>query len=149
MKSYLNVFKQLQEKCKDAYKLYGDCILVEEVEKEEFKTAGGIVIAQSINSRVLDSIEDNRPQLVRALLIGEGFIGEDGEDVKVDVNQGDILLTGKLSIKWLSAFGPILMQEGSARIGLMRETDIQMKFIGQEGYDKVGLTLNSLLKERS
>lgn len=140
-KSYLSAFQQLKEKCVDNYALVGDNLLVEELPKEEYKSSGGIVIASSINSRQLDSIEDNRPMLVRVLLIGNGYYDDEGKEVNLDTKPGDIILIGKLGVKWLSSIAGVFIQKESTRVGLTRESEIQMRFIGQEGFDKFTSTL--------
>ena len=136
MKSYVKAFNALQEQCKGLYKLTGDNLIVEELPKEELKTASGIVISATINARQIDSIEDNRPMLVRVLLVGEGYYDEDGKPVDLDVKPGDICLIGKLGVKWMSSIFDVFIQEGATKVGLSKESEIQFNYGSQDALDK-------------
>ncbi len=114
--------------------------------KEEYKTTGGIIIAQAANVKQINTIDDNRPMLVRVLLVGEGYYDDDsGEAVSLDSKPGDIVMVGKLSVGFMSSFGPILFQEGT-RVGKIRESEIQFRYSGQEGYEACGKAFNEGLK---
>ena len=140
-KSYLNAFKHVTETCKGSFRLTGGCLLVEEVPKEELKSASGLILAPSTRHQI-DSMEDNRPMEVRVLVVGEGYYDpETGKDTPLDTHAGDILLVGKLSVKWLSSIAGVFLQEGSTRIGLVQESETQFQYLGQEGFDKFGQTL--------
>lgn len=141
-KSYLNAFQHLQANGAQYFTLIGDNIIVEEVAKEELKTASGIIIASSDKHRQVNTVEDARPLLVRVLLVGQGYYDDvTGESQSLGVNPGDILLVGKLGVKWLSSFGPLTLQEGGLMIGLIREAEIQQIFSGEEGYQACGRLL--------
>lgn len=146
---YLDAFKAMDEQCKDSFTLYGDAILVEEIPDEELKSKGGIIIATSSNHRLTDGVEANKPTFVRVLQVGAGFEKDEGELVPVDANPGDIILVGKLSVMWFSAFGNILTHNGSGRLGLTIESEIKMRFKGHEGYEKVFKCLNEELSRES
>ncbi len=135
-KSYLKAFQALADQCSGLYKLTGENIIVEEIPKEEMKTASGLVIASSMNARQLDTVEDNRPLLVRVLLIGEGYYDTDGKDVPLDVEVGDICLVGKLGVKWMSSIFDVFIQEGATKVGLSKESEIQFNYGSQEALDK-------------
>jgi co-chaperonin GroES (HSP10) len=133
---YLKQFQRMAAEGKDAYRLNGEFILVEELPFEEKKTKGGIILPGSEKNR--DGFGQNRPTLVIVLAIGEGYYDDvTGESVPLDVAPGDIILVGGQSVKWLSYLGPIISAEGAARIGLSTASETQLKFNGAAGYQKV------------
>lgn len=130
---YLDRFQRLAAEAKEAYQLIGDCLLVEEVSTGETRTAGGIIIAESAKN--VDGFGQNKPTLVHILAVGEGYYSTETKDdgteseiaVPLNVKVGDMALTGQMSVRWLSVFGPIV-SEKEARIGLAREQDLQIIF---------------------
>lgn len=147
--SYLKHFQHVQETCPDSFDLIGDVLLIEEVKAEEQKTAGGIFLPATGKISQMDGIEANRPTFVRVLLVGNGYYDTKSEDtVPVDVKAGDVILVGKLSVKWLSTFGPIV-SSAEAQIGLVRESDIQLQFRGAEGQQKVFTALSDSINAGS
>lgn len=136
---YLEAFKKAKSEASDSYTLYGDAILVEKVPEEEVKTASGIYIASSSKTQ-LGSIADNKPHFVHVLSVGEGFYSETG-DVPVSVEPGDIILVGVNSVKWFSHME--IPQYEPFTVGLTRESEIQLKFKGQEAYRKFFEAINS------
>lgn len=137
---YLRSFQELSEKHADDMQLQGDVLIVEEVEKEEVKSAGGIILQESPRSQ--DGFGQNRPTLLYVLASGPGYFKDDGSTVACTAQPGDLILTGATSIKWLSHFGPIVATQG-ARIGLARDEDVQILFKKQEGYDRVFFCLQA------
>lgn len=139
---YEGAFRAMAQECSAAYQLYGGNILVEEIPEEELKSKGGLIIATGNKKSQIDGVEANKPCFVRVLAVGEGYYDEDGLDVPVNVEPGDICLVGKLSVSWLSAFGNIFTHEGDARLGITNDSQIQMRFRGQAGYEAVFGVLN-------
>lgn len=148
---YLEAFKAAATEARTSYHLIGDNLLVEEIPEEELKTKSGIVIATG-DKRMVDGVEANRPVFVRVLAVGEGYYRDsDKEDaspqvVPLDVEAGDIILVGKLSVAWFSAYGNVVTARGS-RIGRCRESDIAQRFKGEEGYAKYFNTLSQILEK--
>lgn len=141
---FLEAFKAVKELCADDYVLYGDALLVEEVPEEEVETKSGLILSTG-DKKMVDGVEANKPCFVRVVAIGAGFTDEDsGEDVPLDVAEGDIVLVGKLSVSWLSTFGRIFTHEGQQRLGLTRESEIKLRLKGEAGYNAV----MDLLKEK-
>lgn len=144
MKSkFLSAFQAMAQEGRDAYRLLGDCILLEEIPQEEKKTKSGLVLAGHDRNR--DGFDQNRPFLAYVLATGEGYYndaGESAEEIPLVCKPGDIVLISAITTKWLSYFGPAISTEG-ARIGLNTAENIQMIFKGQEGYDKVYQILDS------
>lgn len=137
-KSYLKAFEHVKSTCPEAFKLTGQCLLVEEVPKRELKTISGLILHSGTKHQV-DSILDNQPMEVRVLLVGEGFYDEEtGKEVPLSTKPGDVILVGKLSVKWLSSIAGVFIQEGATRIGLLQESDTQLLYNGSTGYEAFG-----------
>lgn len=143
--NYLESFGKLNDERKGLFTLTGNCLLVEELPDEEFKTDSGIIIAG--NQRQVTGIQADKPTFVRILLVGEGYFDEDTkETIPCDSKQGDIVLIGAHGVRWFSVFGKFMNYGSGNRIGICRETEIQMHFQGQEGFDKTFNILNTGFK---
>jgi co-chaperonin GroES (HSP10) len=143
---YLKAFQTVSESGKGTYQLIGDCILVEVIKEDEFKTKSGLILSSG-NARQVNGIEANKPTWVRILLTGEGYYNDkDGtmEEVPLDSKPGDIALVSANSIKYFSVFGPIVAV-GQTQLGLIRESDIQMRFPGDVGFNKFFEIVNASL----
>lgn len=154
MDSFLSVFQKLAEQNKGDMTIVGDTLLVEPLQTgpatKEIKTDSGkkvsLILETELTNRQIGSIQDDRPLYVRVLAVGAGYYDEaSGKDVPLDVQVGDVLLMGKLSVRWLSTFGPLL-REGDKQIGICRESDKILQFRGQEGYDRVNSILADAVK---
>lgn len=142
---YLDQFKAMSEEAKDAYELYGDCLLVEKLKEPERKI--GSIILATANGRT-DTFGQDRPHFVRVLAIGKGFYDDKtGEDVALSVIPGDIILVGPMAVKYFSMFGDLGAYEPDS-IGITRESEIQLRFKGEEGYGQVFGTLNKHAKTK-
>jgi co-chaperonin GroES (HSP10) len=138
--SNLSKFQRAAAQAKELVKLVGDCILVEEMAEEEFKTKSGIILQGARNQ--VAGLEADRPTFARVLQVGEGFYDDEtGADVAVGVSPGDIVLVGKHALKRFSVFGK-LVSSGDATVALIRESEIQMIFHGQGGFDGYFQLLN-------
>lgn len=146
--SFLPAFEHLRAQSQGDLVIIGDTLLVEPVQqaaatKEVTTNDGrkvGIILETQLTNRQIGSVEDDRPLFVRVLACGNGYYNK--EDVPLETQPGDIILMGKLSVRWLSTFGPLL-REGDRQIGICRESDSILRFNGQSGFDKV----NSILAE--
>lgn len=63
-----------------------DRVLVERIEDEAQKSAGGIIIPDTAREK---------PQKGKVIAVGEGKIGDDGKRIAMDVKKGDNVLFGK------------------------------------------------------
>jgi co-chaperonin GroES (HSP10) len=143
--NYLDQFKAMASESADAYELYGDCLLVEKLKEPERKI--GSIILATASGRV-DSFAQDRPHFVKVLAIGKGFYNEEtGQDVPLSVAPGDIILVGPMSVKYFSMFGSLEAYEPDS-IGITRESEIQLRFKGEEGYGQVFATLNKYAKKK-
>lgn len=153
---YLNAFRSLSQMHGDKFKLHGDTLIVEEVATKEatkeVRTHEGktvsIVMATG-GSKKIDGLEMNLPVFVRVLAKGEGWYNEEShETVMLDVEVGDIVLVGRMSVNWFSVFGS-LVSTTQNQIGITRESEIKMRFHGDSGYDKSFDFLNQELQPKN
>lgn len=145
MSKYLSAFKQLAAEHSDKFIIQGDRLLVEEIKTEEIKTAGGIVMASTVDGygRNKDGIEANRAIFARVLAAGPGFEDADGAQVDTEVKAGDVVMVSPNSILWFSTFVNSVATL-DVRLGLTREQDVHLHFKGQSAYELV----QGFLKER-
>jgi co-chaperonin GroES (HSP10) len=137
---YLAQFQRLVEKGSDTFTLNGDRILVEVLPKEELKI-GSIIMAPNKDHR--NQTEESRACLVLVLLIGEGYVDDDGKDIPLMYKPGEILLVPEPSIRFFSQF-PGLPNYTSNAIGLMREGDAHMSWDNFEQYELYKKALNDV-----
>lgn len=127
----------------ESYELYADCLLVEKLKEPELKV-GSIYLAP-VSSH--SSFKADRPHFVRILALGKGFYNEEtNEDVPLNVQAGDIVLVGPISVKYFSTFGDLEAYEPDT-IGITREAEILWRFKGEEGWKQVFTTLNKHTKK--
>jgi co-chaperonin GroES (HSP10) len=146
---YLEAFVAAGQEGKNLFQLVGDCLLVELIKDEEFKTKSGIILQTELSKNQNNGLYADKPTFVRVLLVGNGYFDtdEDGKikDVPLESKAGDIVLVGRTSIKQFSVFGK-LVSYGETQIGLVREADVQLRFNGQEGFDRFFEIINSSLE---
>ncbi len=71
-----------------AVKPLGDRVLVERIEEDIQKTAGGIIIPDTAKEK---------PQKGKVIAAGEGRKDDNGKRIKMDVEAGDMIIFGKYS----------------------------------------------------
>lgn len=137
----LTKFKKVALEASDTYKLVGNILIVQVINEDEIKTKSGLVIAQSIKNQVT-SVGANKPTFARVLMTGEGYYDDDGTETALETKVGDIVLVPSVDIKFLSVFGK-LMSSSDNQLGMVRDSEVQMRFKGQEGFDKFFGVLNN------
>ncbi|MBN1517698.1 co-chaperone GroES [Candidatus Sumerlaeota bacterium] len=85
----------------------GDRVLVQRVEADEAKTAGGIIIPDTAKEK---------PQRGKIIAVGAGKKQDDGKRIPMDVKEGDEILFGKYA-------GTEVKLDGIEYL-IMREDDI-------------------------
>lgn len=153
MSKYLRAFGRLKEQCAQDYVLLGDTLLVEEIPNaavtKDIQTHDGkkvSLILESGGNKKLDGLEMNKPVFVRVLAKGEGYFdAETGTDVTLDVEPGDVVLVGRMSVNWFSVFGT-LVSTSEAQLGLTRESEIKMRFKSQAAYDRCFAALSAAME---
>ena len=89
------------------FKPLGDRVLVEPVQEDEQKTAGGIIIPDSAKEK---------PMVGTIVAVGPGARKEDGERIPMELNVGDKVLYGKYT-------GTDVKIDGKEQL-IMRESDV-------------------------
>lgn len=142
--AYLKAFQAAKESLGLSVKLYGDHLIVEQLNKQ-VETKSGIVLAS--DEKQLTSISANSAVLARVLMAGEGYYdkGEDGEDISIplEVEAGDIVLVGRNSIGNFSQIGSFVAA-GKLSIGICTASEVMMHFKGEEALDKFLSTLSDV-----
>src|SRR6266487_2014119 len=90
----------------------GDRLIVEILEEEE-TTVSGIVLPDTAKEK---------PQRGRVLAVGPGARDEDGEYIKMDVEEGDEIIFSK--------YGGTEIKLGTDEVLILRESDVLAKVIG-------------------
>jgi chaperonin GroES len=90
----------------------GDRVIVEVLDEEEM-TVSGIVLPDTAKEK---------PQKGKILAVGPGSRDEDGEYIKMDVEEGDIVIFSK--------YGGTEIKVGSEDVLILRESDILAKVVG-------------------
>ncbi len=147
MSKYLKALTTVAQEAKASFRLLSDCLLVEILKDEEFKTKSGLILASGTKAQI-NGIDANKPTWIRILMVGEGFYdnAEDGslKLIPLETKPGDLALVGKNAIEPLSVFGRIAIY-GETQLGFVRDSEIRMRFDGQEGFDKFFEVANSVL----
>ena len=148
MSKLLNAFQALKEQGQNLYELIGEFIIVEMLDNgEPPKTESGLYLTAS-GSKQVNGLESNAPTLVRVLEVGAGFYdGDSDSDVPLSAEPGDICLVGKHSVRPIS-YLPGLPVTEIDKIGLIQESGINMRFKGQDGYDKAIKLLGEALNNK-
>ena len=90
----------------------GDRLIVEVLDEEEM-TASGIVLPDTAKEK---------PQRGRVLAVGPGPRDEDGEYIKMDVEEGDEVIFSK--------YGGTEIKLGADEVLILRESDVLAKVVG-------------------
>src|SRR5947199_8917259 len=90
----------------------GDRLIVEVLDEEEL-TASGIVLPDTAREK---------PQRGRVLAVGPGARDEDGEYIKMDLEEGDEIIFSK--------YGGTEVKLGSDEMLILRASDVLAKVIG-------------------
>jgi chaperonin GroES len=90
----------------------GDRVIVEVLDEEE-TTVSGIVLPDTAKEK---------PQKGKVLAVGPGPRDEDGEYIKMDVEEGDIVIFSK--------YGGTEIKVGPEDVLILRESDILAKVVG-------------------
>jgi chaperonin GroES len=90
----------------------GDRLIVEVLEEEEM-TVSGIVLPDTAKEK---------PQRGRVLAVGPGPRDEDGEYIKMDIDEGDEIIFSK--------YGGTEIRVGADDVLILRESDVLAKVVG-------------------
>jgi co-chaperonin GroES (HSP10) len=138
---FVNNLATISEQCE----VIGNIIIVEKVKFPETKTAGGIIIGVESHRGQLNTLVSDRPAFYRVLHVGAGYFDADGNDIALNSKPGDIVLLASASVKLFSSF-PLLGAYEADSIGITRDEDVQIRFKGQEAFERFAFGLDSHAK---
>lgn len=139
---YLKAFSQTNPA---DIEIIGDILLIELIPDTEMTTKSGIILSAGLDKNQINGLSADKPQFARVLMAGAGYYDDSASDsikeVPLDTKPGDIVLVGRTSIKPFSVFGG-LISNGQAQVGLCREGDVQIRFRGDDAYNRFFGALN-------
>lgn len=127
---YLERFDKVRSST-DLYRLNGGRIVVEVLPQEELRTAGGLVMVDTHQSR--SDVVMNKALLGIVVLIGQGYTDENGDDVPVDVQPGNVIMFNELAARYYSTF-PGIKGYTKNSLALIHDSDVQMVFPTENSY---------------
>lgn len=141
---YLRFFKEHRAELAVSSQLIGDMMLVEKIKFPE-KKVGGIILHDSRRTQ-MGGIMGDEPVFYRILMAGAGYYDDETKaDVPLDIEQGDIILTGSVSVKIFSSL-PFIETTDSDILGVTRHGDIQWRWKGEAAFVKFLTDLNQAIK---
>ena len=93
-----------------ALKPLGDRVLVERIDEDVQKTAGGIIIPDTAKEK---------PQRGKVIAVGEGKKDDNGKRITMDLKEGDVVFFGKYAGSEVKIDGKELL--------IMHESDVMCK----------------------
>ena len=137
---YLSKFKKLPA---GAFPLRSNRVLFEMLPREEFKTAGGLIMNGSLSDHKT-STEMNRGNLAIVLAVGDGYWdGDEQKLVPLEVEPGNVVMIGaQFGLQKISQL-PGLAEYTEEKIAVGTEGDIMAAWPNVEAYLAYREALNS------
>lgn len=153
--SFKKEFEDLRALGPEVFVLRGSTIIVEILEREEIKSAGGIIIATDDKHTKGQSVNAHKVDVARVLMCGEGYwneeekIGEtiDGEFVRpahfqeLEVAPGAIILLPQYSAQLLSHF-PGIQRPTLNKLAMVKFDQVLAYYPSEEAYASAKAKLN-------
>jgi co-chaperonin GroES (HSP10) len=137
---YKKYFDRLEGK--QLLQIKGKRLVVEVLDKDEIKTAGGLFIAKP-DSDHRSQTEANRPTLCLVLACGVGYYDEDDEEVPLENSVGSVIEVSAHSLKTYSEF-PGLSDYTSNKLAIVDDDVCHMSWPSLEAYEQYKQVLNAL-----
>ncbi len=137
---YLERFKKVASKLP----LRGNRILVEVLPKEELKSAGGIIL-NAPTSDHRSRTEQHRAKVAVVVAVGSGYFddsSEEGEDVPLDIQPGNVVMLSEFGLKYYSEF-PGLSEYTGESLALALDKDVHCAWESIEAFKEYQKLLNS------
>lgn len=136
---YLNKFDKVRSS-KDLFRLNGGRVIIQVMPQEELRTAGGLHLVDT--SQAKSDVVMNKALLGVVVLIGEGYVDENGEDVPVDVKPGNVVMFNEVAARYYSSF-PGIKGYLKNSLAMISDSDIQMVFPSLNAYSEFSSLVNS------
>lgn len=130
MGQYLERFNKIRSSS-DLYRLNGGRVIVEVLPPEELKTQGGLIMVDTKQGK--SDVVMNKAMLGIVVLTGVGYTDENGADVPIDVQAGNVIMFNELSARYFSSF-PGIKGYTKNSLALIADSDIQMVFPSENAY---------------
>lgn len=127
---YLNKFREVS----NLFTLTGNKLLIERLDLGEVKTAGGLFIAETSNTRV--DLKLQKPHVGVVIAVGEGYFDADTKEyTPLDVKVGNVVIINSIGCQYYATL-PGISNYSNNQIGLTSESDVQMRFKDLETFQK-------------
>ncbi len=112
-------------------------MVVELLPKEEFKTAGGLIVGDPGGYR--SEVQTNRPLIGVILLVGEGTVDDDGELLPVEFEPGAVVQINTAGPAYFSEYPGI---GKTSDIAMIVPSHVNMSWPSMEAYLKFRAVLS-------
>ncbi len=120
---------------RDLTNLFEDQLLVQELEKPEVVSKGGIIMSSTQTSQ-RESFEVERPFLAQVLMVGEGRYDEETKATLPLVTPiGAVVLIAPGAFRAMSQIGPLVSISGS-RFGYVRDSAVNQRWNSIDIYNE-------------
>lgn len=143
---YIHFFKEQEAKLRSQLKIIGDIMLVEVMKFPELKK--GLLFIPEFENKQSTAISADKPFFCRVLMTGEGYYDDTTkQDVPLDTKSGNIILCGHVSAKLFSAL-PILTNYIPSTLGIVRESDVQIRWESEDSFNEFLNSFNDATANR-
>lgn len=148
--SFKKEFDVLRELGEQTFVLRGSTIIVEVLEPEEIKTAGGLFVATDSKHTRGGSVTNHRVDVGRVLMCGQGYWTEGSSELtldnpgyfeKMEVQPGAIILLPQHSAQLLSHF-PGINRPTSNKLALIKFDQVLAYYPNEAAYADAKAKLN-------
>ena len=119
----------------------GNRLLLELLPPPEIKTAGGLIVASSLTDH-RSATKENAADVAVVLATGEGYYGDDGAPVPLDLQVGNVVLVSRFGMRTYSTF-PGIKDYVADTIALARDSDMHARWESVEAFEAYVEALNS------
>lgn len=142
MDSFKKEFDKLQELGEGTFVLRGSTIVVEILDDEELKTKGGIIIATDSRQVKGNSIEQNKLQVGRILMVGQGYWNDETQTREaLEATPGAVVILPQYGSQVISMFPGIQRPTGS-KLCLIKMDQVLAYYPSAEAYERAKSSLN-------
>jgi co-chaperonin GroES (HSP10) len=132
---YLNKFKE----AKDSFTLTGNKLLIERLDVGEVKTAGGLFITESSNTRI--DLKLQKPHVGMVIAVGQGYFdASENKYIPLETEIGNIVLINSAGCQYYATL-PGISNYSNNQIGLTSESDVQFRFSSLEAFQQYARSL--------
>lgn len=125
---YLNKFQEASK----MFTLTGNKLLIERLDVGEVKTAGGLFLTESKDTRA--DLRLQKPHIAIVVAVGQGYYDSESKTyTEMDVKPGNIVVVNSIGVQYYSVL-PGIASYTNNQLGLTTENDVQMTFKDLEAF---------------